>query len=435
MRWWIDRGASEGTRVRDGVVPDGARALLSKAAVVASSPDVAAPPKPAPSAAAPPPSASPTSAPVAIAAPHVGPRLVFRDVVAPLLAARCASCHGAAKQKGKLRVDSIEALLAGGKSGAAVVPGNASSGIPAGALAPAARRREAHASRERAAARRGADRADRVVDRERRERDADDRSDARALRRPRRCARRRDEEHSVSHSDRIDQRARRASACAAGRRARPRHRPCPRLRRAGRPDPASPLRRVSPRRPRLRRPPRRRLRQDGRRARHRAGQARPERAREAHAPADEPRRSHASRGQAPGHRRGDRGHPYLDRERREPRSNHRRPRPPAGAARRRRERKPAPRRAPPQRLRHPPTPNRRRRSRPQPSRLRKARVARHAPLAALASARRPPSRSPSPGCWRSPIPRDGPGDRGADTRPHIASPPHCEPVNQPQRVP
>ena len=128
VRWWIDRGASESTRVRDGVVPDGARALLSKAAVVASSPDVAAPPKPAPSAAAPPPSASPSSAPVAVAAPHAGPRLVFRDVVAPLLAARCASCHGGAKQKGKLRVDSIEALLAGGKSGAAVVPGNASSG-------------------------------------------------------------------------------------------------------------------------------------------------------------------------------------------------------------------------------------------------------------------------------------------------------------------
>lgn len=128
VRWWIDRGASEGTRVRDGVVPDGARALLSKAAVVAPSPDVAAPPKPEPSAVAPPPSSSPPSAPAAIAPSPAGPRLVWRDVVAPLLAARCASCHGGAKQKGKLRVDSIEALLAGGKNGAAVVPGNASGG-------------------------------------------------------------------------------------------------------------------------------------------------------------------------------------------------------------------------------------------------------------------------------------------------------------------
>ncbi|MEO5729596.1 MAG: c-type cytochrome domain-containing protein, partial [Byssovorax sp.] len=128
VRWWIDRGASESTRVRDGVVPDGARALLSKVAVVASSPDVAEPPKPAPSAVAPPPSSSPTSAPVAITPSRAGPRLVWRDVVAPLLAARCASCHGGAKQKGKLRVDSIEALLAGGKNGAAIVPGDASGG-------------------------------------------------------------------------------------------------------------------------------------------------------------------------------------------------------------------------------------------------------------------------------------------------------------------
>lgn len=131
VRWWIDRGASEGTRVRDGVVPDGARALLSQAALASpsasASPDVAAPPKAAPVVVAPP-SASPPVAPLAVASPHAGPRLVFRDVVAPLLAARCASCHGAAKQKGKLRVDSIEALLAGGKGGAAIVPGNAAGG-------------------------------------------------------------------------------------------------------------------------------------------------------------------------------------------------------------------------------------------------------------------------------------------------------------------
>ncbi len=128
VRWWIDRGASETTRVRDGVVPDGARALLSKVAVVASSPDVVELPKPAPSAVAPPPSSLLTSAPVAVTPSRAGPRLVWRDVVAPLLAARCASCHGGAKQKGKLRVDSIEALLAGGKNGAAIVPGNASGG-------------------------------------------------------------------------------------------------------------------------------------------------------------------------------------------------------------------------------------------------------------------------------------------------------------------
>ena len=131
VRWWIDRGASETTRVRDGVVPDGARALLSKASVATSLPDVNAPPKDAPSHAASATasaSAAPSAAPIVAPAAHSGPRLVWRDVVAPLLAARCGSCHGDAKQKGKLRVDSIEALVAGGKGGPAIVPGNASGG-------------------------------------------------------------------------------------------------------------------------------------------------------------------------------------------------------------------------------------------------------------------------------------------------------------------
>ncbi|MEP7123210.1 MAG: c-type cytochrome domain-containing protein [Byssovorax sp.] len=131
VRWWIDRGASETTRVRDGVVPDGARALLSKASVATALPDVNAPPKDPPTHAASATasaSAAPSAAPIVAPAAHAGPRLVWRDVVAPLLAARCASCHGDAKQKGKLRVDSIEALVAGGKGGPAIVPGNASGG-------------------------------------------------------------------------------------------------------------------------------------------------------------------------------------------------------------------------------------------------------------------------------------------------------------------
>ena len=128
VRWWIDRGASEATRVRDGVVPDGARALLSKASVATASPDVNAAPHEAPKVVAPSPSSTPSAAPVAAPVAHAGPRLVWRDVVAPLLAARCGSCHGDARQKGKLRVDSIEALVAGGKGGPAIVPGNASGG-------------------------------------------------------------------------------------------------------------------------------------------------------------------------------------------------------------------------------------------------------------------------------------------------------------------
>lgn len=128
VRWWIDRGAVETTRVRDGVVPDGARELLSKAALATASPDVNAAPHEEPKGVAPTPSSTPLAAPVAAPVARSGPRLVWRDVVAPLLAARCVSCHGDAKQKGKLRVDSIEALVAGGKGGPAIIPGNTSSG-------------------------------------------------------------------------------------------------------------------------------------------------------------------------------------------------------------------------------------------------------------------------------------------------------------------
>ena len=47
----------------------------------------------------------------------------FEQNVRPLLAENCYSCHGDKKQKGGLRLDSLEAILAGGESGPAVVPG------------------------------------------------------------------------------------------------------------------------------------------------------------------------------------------------------------------------------------------------------------------------------------------------------------------------
>jgi Protein of unknown function (DUF1553)/Protein of unknown function (DUF1549)/Planctomycete cytochrome C len=43
--------------------------------------------------------------------------------VKPLLTRHCVSCHGAAKPRGGLRLDTAEAALKGGKSGAVVVPG------------------------------------------------------------------------------------------------------------------------------------------------------------------------------------------------------------------------------------------------------------------------------------------------------------------------
>jgi mono/diheme cytochrome c family protein len=47
----------------------------------------------------------------------------FEKKVRPLLAARCWQCHGAAKSKGGLRLDTAEAIVAGGDSGPAVVAG------------------------------------------------------------------------------------------------------------------------------------------------------------------------------------------------------------------------------------------------------------------------------------------------------------------------
>ena len=47
----------------------------------------------------------------------------FETSVRPLLVERCLKCHGEKKQSGGLRLDSHEAVLRGGESGAAVVPG------------------------------------------------------------------------------------------------------------------------------------------------------------------------------------------------------------------------------------------------------------------------------------------------------------------------
>ena len=55
-------------------------------------------------------------------ADHHGKKL-YSDLVAPVLMAKCASCHGEEKQKGKLRVDSLEAILKGGSEGESVIPG------------------------------------------------------------------------------------------------------------------------------------------------------------------------------------------------------------------------------------------------------------------------------------------------------------------------
>ena len=47
----------------------------------------------------------------------------FEQSVRPVLSASCQKCHGPQKQSSELRLDSREAILKGGSSGPAIVPG------------------------------------------------------------------------------------------------------------------------------------------------------------------------------------------------------------------------------------------------------------------------------------------------------------------------
>lgn len=50
----------------------------------------------------------------------------YLDIVRPMLYARCASCHGRDKRSGEFEMSTYASTLAGGETGAAIVPGNAS---------------------------------------------------------------------------------------------------------------------------------------------------------------------------------------------------------------------------------------------------------------------------------------------------------------------
>lgn len=50
--------------------------------------------------------------------------VTFDKDIKPLFEKSCFKCHGAEKQKGKLRVDSLEFILKGGESGEVVIKGD-----------------------------------------------------------------------------------------------------------------------------------------------------------------------------------------------------------------------------------------------------------------------------------------------------------------------
>ncbi|MEP7280047.1 MAG: c-type cytochrome domain-containing protein [Bacteroidota bacterium] len=56
---------------------------------------------------------------------NVQEALVYADIVQPLLHNKCYGCHGANKQKGKLRMDQTDLFMKGGKDGVVIEPGKA----------------------------------------------------------------------------------------------------------------------------------------------------------------------------------------------------------------------------------------------------------------------------------------------------------------------
>lgn len=157
LRFWIERGADEKLRVRDALAPLESRELLEKAVGTAGTPKPSTPTNAAPTDAKPdPPEPAPaptatgstSGSPLSESGANAGetpPRASDTPATpsqtplpepasteaAPsgrsaraILNESCVKCHGPEKQKGKLRVDSLAAMLRGGSNGAAVIPGN-----------------------------------------------------------------------------------------------------------------------------------------------------------------------------------------------------------------------------------------------------------------------------------------------------------------------
>lgn len=61
--------------------------------------------------------------------------VTYEKDIRPLLEASCFRCHGEQRPKGRLRLDSLAAVLKGGEDGKVVVPGNSSQSLITAAVA------------------------------------------------------------------------------------------------------------------------------------------------------------------------------------------------------------------------------------------------------------------------------------------------------------
>jgi hypothetical protein len=109
-----------GTLVNTGwTEADNAKVVAAAAPAPAAAPAAApAPATPAKPAAPAPAKAEGATALAKAADPNA---IVYKDVVAPIIAARCTKCHGTEKSKGKLRMHTFADLMKGGSDGATTV--------------------------------------------------------------------------------------------------------------------------------------------------------------------------------------------------------------------------------------------------------------------------------------------------------------------------
>ncbi len=93
------------------------------AAAAAGPPAAPAAPTPAPAVAAQPAAPAPAATGAKLDPAVAAKAVVFKDVILPIIDAKCASCHGAEKSKGKLRLHTYADIMKGGGDGPSVVAG------------------------------------------------------------------------------------------------------------------------------------------------------------------------------------------------------------------------------------------------------------------------------------------------------------------------
>ncbi len=124
LAWWINEGASETMTIAQAKnrAPNIEAALAVVLAGKKPAAPVAAAAKPAAPAPAPAKPAAPAPAKAATLNPEIAAKAnVYQHIIAPILEAKCTSCHGAEKSKGKLRMHTFSDIMKGGGDGPTTV--------------------------------------------------------------------------------------------------------------------------------------------------------------------------------------------------------------------------------------------------------------------------------------------------------------------------